>query len=229
MSVHDGHRQRMRERFIIEGLDGFQEVNVLELLLFYCFPRIDTNEIAHRLLDEFGSFPNVLEASIDDLKKVKGVGENAATFLSILNATNRYYRIKKTSHIKTISCPEQYISVLEPLFTGIKNERLYMLCLDAKSKIITCKLLGEGVSTGASVSVRKIMETALSVNATSVVMAHNHPDGCAVLSQEDKDMTCYVARALRDVEIELIDHVVFADSEHISFALDSNYRDYLRN
>lgn len=224
MSIHSGHRQRLRDRFLREGLDHFQEVNALELLLFYCIPRIDTNEIAHELLNEFGSFPNVMEASVEELKKVKGIGDNAATFISLVNATNRFYRMKKAENTDTISEIAQYVDILEPRFAGRKYETVFLLCLDAKSKIICCKQISEGTVSSAHISVRKVVEVALAVNASSVVLAHNHPGGYAVPSKADEDTTYRVAKALSDVDVTLLDHVIFSDSDYSSLVQSAHYR-----
>ena len=223
MSMHDGHRQRLKDRFLKDGLDNFQEINVLELLLFYCIPRIDTNPLAHRLLDEFGSLPNVLEASVEDLRKVEGIGENAATFLSLINSVNRYYRTKKAEGARVLSRPEHYINLLEPKFTGRKYEMVFLLCLNAKSEFICCKLISEGTATGASISVRKVVEVALAANASSVVIAHNHPNGSALPSKEDEQITRRLAKALSEVDVVLVDHVLFSDTDCTSFALSSHY------
>ncbi len=224
MSIHSGHRQRLKERFLNEGLDHFEDINVLELLLFYSIPRIDTNELAHELINEFGSFPNVMEASVEDLKKVKGIGDNAATFISFINAVNRYYRIKKAEGSETISKPEQYIAILEPRFTGRKNETVFLLCLDPKSKIICCKQVGEGSATSAHISVRKVVEAALAVNAASVVLAHNHPGGFAIPSKADEETTYRIAKALSDVDVVLLDHVIFSDTDYSSLVESAHYR-----
>lgn len=224
MSIHSGHRQRLKDRFLQDGLDNFQDVNALELLLFYCIPRIDTNELAHELLNEFGSFPNVMEASVEDLKKVKGIGDNAATFLSLVNAVNRFYRIKKAEGTSTVSKIEEYVSILEPRFTGRKYETVFLLCLDAKSKIICCKQVSEGSTTSAHISVRKVVEAALSVNASSVILAHNHPGGFALPSKADEETTYRVANALYDVDVILLDHVIFSDSDYTSLVQSAHYR-----
>lgn len=224
MSIHSGHRQRLKDRFLREGLDNFQEVNALELLLFYCIPRIDTNELAHELLNEFGSFANVMEASVEDLKKVKGIGDNAATFLTLINAVNRFYRIKKAEGTTTVSKIEEYVSVLEPRFTGRKNETVFLLCLDAKSKIICCKQVSEGSVTSAHISVRKVVEAALSVNASAVILSHNHPGGYAMPSKADEETTYRVAKALSDVDVVLLDHVIFSDSDYTSLVQSAHYR-----
>lgn len=224
MSMHSGHRQRLKDRFLQEGLDNFQEVNALELLLFYCIPRKDTNELAHELLNEFGSFTNVMEASVEELQKVKGIGNNAAAFLSLINATNRYYRTKKAEGTETVSQIDQYVAILEPRFTGRKNETVFLLCLDAKSKIICCKQIGEGTATSAHISVRKVVEAALAVNATSVILAHNHPGGYAMPSKADEETTYRVAKALMDVDVTLLDHVIFSDSDYTSLVQSAHYR-----
>ena len=224
MSIHSGHRQRLKDRFLREGLDSFQEVNVLELLLFYCIPRKDTNVLAHELLDAFGSLPNVMEASVEELRKINGMGDSAATFLTLINAANRYYRVKKAERSEVISKPEQYISILEPRFCGRKNEVVFLLCLDAQNKVICCKQLVEGTTTSAHISVRKVVEAALAVNATSVVLSHNHPGGFAIPSKADEDTTYRIAKALEDVDVTLVDHVIFSDADFSSFVESAHYR-----
>lgn len=223
MSIHDGHRQRLKERFLREGLDNFEQLQVLELLLFYCIPRQDTNPIAHALLDRFGSVSKVLEASPEELKKVPGVGENAAAFLSLVMATGRYYLVnqkEKETKLKSINECGQY---LLPFFHGRRNETVFLLCLDAKCKVLSCKEVGEGSVNSAAVPIRRIVEMALGDNATSVVLAHNHPSGLALPSGEDIQTTRRLSLALRAVEIELVDHVIVADGDYVSLAESGLY------
>ena len=131
MSIHDGHRQRLKNRFIEEGLDHFEEHQVLELLLFYCIPRVDTNPIAHALLDHFGSLAQVLEAPVEELEKVPGIGRNAAVFLSLVTAAGRYYQINAASHHVILNTVRECGEYLLPRFYGRNREVVYMLCLDA--------------------------------------------------------------------------------------------------
>ena len=224
MALHDGHRERMKDRFIRDGLDNFEDYQVLEILLFYCIPRVDTNEIAHRLIERFGSLPNVLEASVDELQRVDGIGKHAAVFLSLINAACRYYQVKKVDYNIPLTSVDQYAQVLLPLFAGRRNETIYLLCLDAKCKMICCKFLGEGSVNCAGVSIRKIAEQALAVNATSVVLAHNHPSGVAVPSGEDVSTTLQAGKALKSVGVALLDHIVVADEDYISLFLSGCYR-----
>ena len=224
MSIHDGHRQRLKDRFCQEGLDHFEEHQVLELLLFYCIPRVDTNPIAHALLDRFGSLPKVLEATVGELEKVPGIGHNAAVFLSLVMAAGRYYQISSASRNDVLTSIEDCGRYLLPLFYGKRNEVVYLLCLDAKCKVLSCKMIGEGSVNSAGVPIRRIVEMALAANATSVVLAHNHPSGLAFPSDADIQTTRRVAVALDAVEIGLLDHIVVADDDYISMAQAGCYR-----
>lgn len=216
MSIHDGHRQRMKERFRNEGLDHFSDIQVLELLLFYCIPRKDTNPIAHALLERFGSLSQVLDAPIGELAKVPGMGESAATFLSLTTAVGRYYQVDRAMNVEILTSIEQCGRYLVPFFYGRRNETVFLLCLDAKCKVLCCKEIGEGSVNSAGVPIRRIVETALGVNATTVILAHNHPSGIAVPSGEDVVATHRVAAALRTVDIVLADHIVVAEEDFVS-------------
>lgn len=224
MAIHDGHRQRLKNRFIKEGLDNFDDYVVLELLLFYCIPRIDTNEIAHRLIKHFGSFPKVLDAPIEELQKVEGIGSNAAVFLSLLGAVNRYYQTKNVNVSRTLKSTDDFIQYLKPKFLGRRNEMVYLLCLDAKCKELTCKLISEGNVNNTSVSLRKIAEVALGSGATFAVLSHNHPDGVAMASIEDVQTTTQIKEILEKVGVILLDHIVIADRESYSIMYNAHYR-----
>ena len=224
MSIHDGHRSRLKERFCKEGLDHFEEHQVLELLLFYCIPRMDTNPIAHALLERFGSLSQVLEAPVEELEQVSGIGHNAAVFLSLITAAGRYYQINCAMRSVSINTVEECGRYLMPFFYGKRNETVYLLCLDAKCKVLSCKEIGEGSVNSANVPIRRIVEIALAANASSVVLAHNHPSGLAVPSDADVQTTRRVAAALNTVEIGLIDHIVVADDDFISMTQSGYYR-----
>lgn len=222
MSIHDGHRQRLKERYCKEGLDNFDELHVLELLLFYCVKRMDTNLIAHRLLDRFGSLRHVLDASRSELMKVEGVGEHTAIFLSLLKDVGRYYRIDREKEGKIISSLPECGAYLKEFFYGRNVEIVYMLCLDSKSKVLACRKVCEGSVNAASISVRKAVEIAISEGASSVVLAHNHPTGLAIPSVEDIQTTYKIAAGLKAVDVVLADHIVVADSDYVSM-VDSRY------
>lgn len=215
MSLHDGHRRRMKDRFQKEGLDHFEKHQVLELLLFYCLPRQDTNPIAHRLLEKFGSVDAVMNATPAELKEVEGVGENVVQFLRLFTELQRYRSVEqvKAVFLNTIDDCGEYIL---PFFSKRRNETVFLLCLDAKCKLLSCKMVGEGSVNSAGVPIRRIVETAMNEGASTVVLAHNHPSGYAVPSSEDIATTRRLARALSAVEIVLADHFVVADGECVS-------------
>jgi DNA repair protein RadC len=222
-SIHTGHRQRMKERFLSEGLDHFTDIQVLELILFYCIPQKDTNPIAHALLNHFGSLSQVLEASPAELQKVKGIGENTATFLHLITQVGRYYLVDRVQRLEILPTIEACGNYLVPRFFGRKVETVFLLCLDAKCKVLCCKEVGEGSVNSAGISIRRIVETALGANATSVVLAHNHPSGLALPSEEDILTTKRLYMALQTVDIVLADHIVVAEGDYVSMAQSPKY------
>lgn len=224
MPIHDGHRQRLKERFLREGLDHFDELYVLELLLFYCIPRIDTNPIAHNLLDHFGSLTNVFEATVEELQKVPGISKNTATFLTLIPQTGRYYQIKRAEPGDILHTIDQCGRYLVPYFYGRENETVFLLCLDAKCKVLGCKMVGEGSVNSANIPIRRVVEIALNTNATTVVLAHNHPSGLALPSADDIQTTLRLAKAMAAVEITLADHIVVADNDFVSMTQSGYYR-----
>ena len=223
MSIHDGHRQRLKERFRRESLDNFDELQVLELLLFYCIPRRDTNPLAHRLLDHFGSLTAVLEASPEELEKVEGISREAATFLPLAIQVGRYYQVRRAAPGDILRTTEQCGNYLMPYFFGRETETVFLLCLDAKCKVICCKKVGEGNVNSANIPIRRVVEMALSANATTVVLAHNHPSGLALPSADDIQTTHRVAAALETVEIVLADHIVVCRDDFVSLVQSQYY------
>ena len=224
MSIHDGHRQRLKDRFLREWLDHFDDLYVLELLLYYAIPQKDTNLIAHGLLSHFGSLTAVFEATPEELQKVPGIGKNAATFLSLIPQVGRYYQIKRSEPGQILRTITQCGNYLVPYFYGRENETVFLLCLDAKCKVLGCKLVGEGSVNSANIPIRRVVEIALNTNATTVVLAHNHPSGLALPSHDDIETTLRVAKAMEAVEITLADHIVVADEDFVSMAQSGYYR-----
>ena len=223
MGMHDGHRQRMRERYLREGLDHFSDIQVLEFLLYFTIKRRDTNPIAHALLQRFGTLSQVLEAPVDELQKVDGIGPESAMLLHFSTALGRYYVVNRAMQNKVLSSTEKCGEFLIPFFQGRRNETVYLLCLDAKCKLLCCREVGEGSVNSAGVSPRRVVEIALSANATTVILAHNHPSGIAVPSAEDVQTTYRMANALDAVEIILADHIIVADGDYTSMAQSGYY------
>ena len=229
-SMHSGHRQRLKERFLTEGLDHFSDINALELLLFYCIPRRDTNPVAHRLLDRFGKFHHVLDAPYSELIKVEGVSENTATFLALFRQMNRYYEKSQAEDIRIVDTTTKCGNYLAPYFRDLWDETVYLLCLDAKCKVLCCKKVGEGSLNSVAFSTRKIVEIAIAAGASSVVLAHNHPSGLAIPSPEDTQTTKRLGQALDMVDIVLADHIIVSGEDYTSLMQSGLYdpREYSR-
>ncbi len=221
-NIHAGHRQRLFDRYASSGIESFSDVELLELLLAYAIPRKDTNPIAHSLLDTFGSFAAVLEAPQLSLQKVEGMTQRAATMLRLLPQSWQRYDLSRQSETKFFRTTEECGDYLVPFFRGLREERVRILCLDAKCKLLDCRELSQGSVNSAAMPIRRIVETALAVNATSVMVAHNHPSGIALPSTEDIDATRRLKEALANVDIILIDHIVVSDNDYVSM-LDSEF------
>ena len=218
MAMHDGHRQRMKRRYLQSSLDSFDDLAILEFLLYYAIPRRDTNPIAHRLLDRYGSLASVLEAPREDLQKVEGIGESAAILLSLIPAVARRHMIERSRIGEILDTTTKCGEYLAPRFFGERDEVVWLLCLDAKLMPLDCRLLFRGSVNAAGVSVRKIVETALACNATSVVLAHIHTSGLALPSREDEATTVRLRTALDSVGIRLADHIIVAGDDFVSLA-----------
>ena len=222
MGIHDGHREKMRQRFLKSGLDAFADHEALELLLYYAIPRRDTNPIAHALMERYGSLSAVLAAPVEDLKKVEGVGESAAILLKLAPQLYRKAKMSDAEQETVLSSVERVGAYLLERCAGEKNEVVYQLCLDRKGKLLACKKLGEGGVTSADLDIRRLVENALLTGASAVVLAHNHPSGVALPSRDDYAATDRAKTALAVVDVALIDHIIVADGDFVSMS-DSGY------
>lgn len=215
-SLHAGHRGRAKEEFLRRGLDSLPEHRVLELLLFYAIPQGDTNELAHRLIDRFGSLAGVLDAPAEELCAVKGVGEHTAVLLRMIPGLCGRY-IASRSEVGTIVERSSHVrEVLAPYFYGKRNEEVHLLCLDGKHKVLGVRKIAEGSIHAAEVTSRRIVEEAVSMRAAAVILAHNHVSGIAIPSTEDCATTRYLKEILKPIGIDLLDHVVFCDDDMVS-------------
>lgn len=213
---HTGHRERMKAEFLARGLEGWSDHRVLELLLFYTIPQGDVNDLAHELVERFGSLAGVLDASVEELKKVKGVGDHTAVFLRMLPAVLGRYQGARTRLSAIINSPEEAYAWLEPYFFGARNEMVYVLCMDGKRQVLGVRKVAEGSIELAEVNTRRIAEEAIGLRAAQIYVAHNHVSNLAIPSQADWLTTDTLRGALRPIGIELIDHLVFVDGDMVS-------------
>lgn len=217
-NVHEGHRKRMKEQFLKGGLDAFAQHNILEFLLFYSIPRGDTNPLAHKLIDTFGSLSAVFDATPEELMKVSGIGESSAVLITMIPQMARKYLEDKAEVVNIMGGSGDIGAYLVPKFVGRKEETLMLVSIDNKNKVLSCSVVAEGTVDSAKISCRKVMEEAIRANATRVILAHNHPRGIAVPSTEDILMTRSIGTLFAKVGIELVDHIIVAEDDYVSMA-----------
>lgn len=221
--MHSGHRDRLRQRFVKSGLKSFAIHEKLELILFGIVPRKDVNPIAHELIAKFGSLRNVMEASVSSLESVNGVGETTAIQL---HAIASFYKemelegyMKKMQFINLSQIGPFAISLLK----GEGNELLYAIFLDSKQRLIDYELICEGSHNEVNVNVRKIVKLSLDYKAAFVILCHNHPGGTLKASNADIESTKAVVKALADIGISLVDHIIVADRQALSMDREVTY------
>jgi DNA repair protein RadC len=206
--IHAGHRQRMKERFLAGGLDGFSDHEVLELILFYAIPRRDVNELSHKLVESFGSLRAVFDADYEDLIKVDGIGENAALLIKLMAESFRKYALADGEEVMLYDNLQKVGEYAVKLYIGVSVEKLYALLFDNKMMLLDTVMLGEGAVNSVQISVRTIAEKALKKDASSIILLHNHPNGLPFPSDEDKRFSQYLKDLLSNFDISLIDHII---------------------
>lgn len=224
-SVHSGHREKLRKRFVQDGLSSFHKHEALELLLHYAIPRKDTNELAHRLLNAFGGrISDVFNADVNALKKVEGVGEQAAVFLTMIPQFLQIYRTEmlERAGVSGRYRVEQYIA---NRFTGERVEKVLVACLDNKYNLLGAEFTDVGSVNIAAVNQRKVIEVCLRYDATAAIIAHNHPRGTALPSRDDLTTTVETKKTMEMVGVRLVDHLIIAGEDYISLACSRLYAD----
>ena len=213
-NVHEGHRDRLRQRFLQEGLENFQDHNVLELLLFYSIPRKDTNEEAHNLINRFGSLSGVFDASFEELCEVKGIGENSAALIKIMPELFKKYEVDTVRNddaiLNTCELVAKYVSTY---FKGVTTEKMYLLCLDSSCRVLSFNLISEGTVSSTPLNARAIMETSFKNNAAQLILVHNHPSGVVAPSRKDVDATMGIQSLMKNVGIKLSDHIIIGHGD----------------
>lgn len=223
MTMHDGHRQRLRDRFRLEGLESFAPHEVLELLLFYARARGDVNPLAHRLLDTFGSLKGVLEAPVDQLCAVDGVGEETATLIAMMVPLFRRYALSVSSQTTRLYNYRSVQEYCRALLTGLRKERFYVISVTSQMKLLGQRIVAEGSLSEVPAYPRLVVETALNHNAYGVILCHNHPGGEAVPSVSDVDVTRDLEKVLARLGVALIDHIIVSDEHAYSMVMHQDY------
>ena len=213
-SIHAKHRKRLRERYIKEGIDNFEAHQILELMLFYAIPRKDTNELAHRLLNRFGSLTAVFEAPVKELMQVEGIGNGAAIFLNMISQIKRKYDLDKLNEKVYLNSTSDAGEYAVKLFCGRLYECFYVINLNSQNKVINAQKICEGTINEVVVYPASVVKSALQNNATKVIIAHNHPGGKLSPSLDDLNVTRVLKDALAVVDIKLAEHIIVADDKY---------------
>ncbi len=211
MNEHAGHRSRLREAFMENGIEGMADHQVLELLLTYALPRVDVNPLAHRLLDRFGSLTAVLSARPDQLQQIQGMGASAAVFLSLLGQVDRRMLLQRFSEQgkrPVLSTPSALGGYILALSLHDRYETLRLVCLNKKYELIHEGVVSSGSLTEVLADPRPILETALVHKACFIAISHNHPSGDLTPSQEDEMAAQRLEAAAEAVGIGMADQFI---------------------
>ena len=211
-----GHRERVRRRFLDEGLDGFKDYEALEMLLFYAIPRQDTKVIAKRLIDQFGSLQAVFHTPPERLMQEAGLTEATAALIAMLPQLARKIEEQQAQENARIRSTLDAGRDVIAMFRGRQDESVRILCLNASGKVVRRARIAEGDVNAVHFPIRKLVEEALACKAVSVILAHNHPGGTMAPSQEDLDATKAAKAALETVGIRLLDHLIVAGDNYCS-------------
>lgn len=224
-NIHSKHRERVRKELLAHGFDSETPPHkILEMLLFYSIPRKDTNEIAHELINKFGSIEAVLKARPEELLKVSGVGENTvAQFKLMLSIC---YRIINDNNdkIKRFKNTEEIYKFLLGKYFNCKKEMIGITSLSGNGRLLGFDIVGEGDISSVGVSIREIAEVVIRRNAVSVVLSHNHPGSLAVPSMEDILTTEKLYKTLKEMGVTLWDHIIIAENDFVSFLQTASLR-----
>jgi len=215
--MHEGHRKRMRERFLKDGdFQNFAPHEVLELLLYSTIARGDTNPIGHALIDKFGTLANVFEASPEELKEVSGIGESSAFLLSLIPHLCQAYRHSKWNSRVFLGTTDLLGQYAIDLFIGKQQEEFHLLCVDSNKCLYYDGTIVKGTINEVPAYPRVIVAEALKRNAQYVYFLHNHPGGSSRPSRSDIEATKALNNALESIGVTLLDHVIVAGHGYYS-------------
>lgn len=223
-NLHDGHRQRIREEFLQHGFDyNTPPHKILELLLFYCVQRSDTNPLAHELIGKYGSVAAVLDAPVEELAAFKGLSQRGAVLLKLIMPIARRYIYDKSNHQPDFNSLDSIGTYVASRFLGETQEKIAILCLDVKGALLDFAFIGEGDLSSVGLSQRDIVKRVIACNATAVALCHNHPNGIATPSDSDVLLTKDTADTLQKIGVQLIDHIIVGDNHFESMAQNKKY------
>ncbi len=205
----------MKGRFLQDGFGNFRDHEILEFLLFYAMPRKDTNELGHLLLSRFGSLDRVFDAPIEELMRVEGVGEHTAVLLKTVPELSRRYRLSKLKKQSDMQSMQTVGDFLVEHYMPVSYEQVTMLLLDARQRMISFEVVHNGSANSSDLNIRRIVEIALAKGASSIILAHNHPNGELTPSDTDVATTKYLMKAFEPIDLHLREHVLVAGDRYL--------------
>lgn len=217
-TLHKKHRIRLKEKFSEYGLDGLEDHELVELLLFYALPRQNTNEIAHKLINEYGRLSDILEADVANLVEIKGISEHSALLFKLILACVNKYMNEQNDIVNAMLTPKNIDKYIKTLFYGHTNEVAYAILMDKDCVVKKVKKLSTGTVNAAPLYPREVVKLAVNEKYPYMMLAHNHPNGNAMPSENDLKITKTIELALNFVEVRLVDHVIVSGENVISLA-----------
>jgi len=218
-NIHSGHRQRMRDRALKNGAESLETHELMEMILYYTNPRLNTNEKAHEILNEYDmSLSLLFNSDPYDFQRRCGINENTAVFFMLVGEILRRYDEARWKPKKIIDSSDLAGGYAKFLLSHEKYECFYAICLDSKSCLLSSVLISEGTISETHVYVRKIIEASLKFNARSIIIAHNHPGGSLVPTSSDVKTTAIVTKALNLIDVFVVDHIIVAGNEYLSMS-----------
>ncbi len=221
-----GHRQRLRERFLKTGFDGFQDYEVVELLLTLATPRRDCKLMAKEIVKKFATLRKVLEAGTDELEVIKGVGRTNVFGFKLARELAKIYLEQKVKEEYACRSSKEVFDYLYVSMRDLKKEVFKVLYLNSQNRIVDAEDIFEGSLNSSSVYPREIIKSAMSKHSAALIFAHNHPSGIPSPSDSDKAVTENLVHAGQLMEIKVLDHLIIGDNRYFSFADCGLIKDY---
>lgn len=215
-NYHGGHRERLKKRFLNDGMEHMEKQEILEMMLFFSIPRRDTNALSHELLNKFGSISTLLDAPIDILRQ-NGLSESTIAYLKMIPDLCRLYMEEKRENRHTNLSLTSIAEIVQSKFIGRTEEAVLLMLLDSARKSLFCEIVNRGSVNGCEIYSRKMLEIAIANKAAYAIIAHNHPSGSLLPSKEDILTTRELFKAFSTVKIELLDHIIVSNDGFFSF------------
>jgi DNA repair protein RadC len=211
------HRKRLKERFIVNGLNASKDYEILELILTFSIAQKDVKPLAKELIKKFKNFRGVVDAPIKEIEKVNGIGQHSAILIKLIKEASNHYLKEKTLETDVISSPAALLKYLKSTMSSLKDEHFRVLFLNSKNEIIKDETVQKGTVDETPVYPRKILTKALEVNAVSLIFAHNHPSGYPSPSHHDRKLTNTLIEAAQTFSIKIHDHIIIGKNGYFSF------------